>query len=332
MHVKESFHPIIAYLFTEWKCNCRCDYCYTYDNSVSGMTLDTAVEAIEWLRSVGCRVLAIMGGEPLLRKEFILEIIRHASERGFFVYVPTNGFLLDKAFLDQAGDSGLSALNLAVDCVEPRPGLPKALRSIDSQYQALLEAKKRFGFLAFFNINITSSNLLDVRLLTEIAFSDDIGCDYHVIEPPVIPQPHIGHDLHDLCITPDQWNDMDELIDFINDKVRQGLRIVNSRQHMQQMKNFVRGSSDPWPCRAGQNCIVVRIDGTLAPCFEMYSSIEDWGKLGQHQLDQARLKSLKNRCNRKCLSTCNYNLASYYDAKKLFSWLVRNTIFTYRNT
>ena len=37
-----DFHPIISYLFTEWKCNLDCHYCWAYDNHVQGMTEDTA--------------------------------------------------------------------------------------------------------------------------------------------------------------------------------------------------------------------------------------------------------------------------------------------------
>src|SRR5262245_41575173 len=33
-----DFHPIIAYLFTEWKCNLDCHYCWAFDNRVKGMT------------------------------------------------------------------------------------------------------------------------------------------------------------------------------------------------------------------------------------------------------------------------------------------------------
>ena len=32
-----DFHPIIAYLFNEWKCNLDCHYCWAFDNSVRGM-------------------------------------------------------------------------------------------------------------------------------------------------------------------------------------------------------------------------------------------------------------------------------------------------------
>ncbi len=53
-----EFQPIIAYLFTEWKCNLDCHYCWSYDNRVKGMTEDTARRAIDWLYSTPCRVLA----------------------------------------------------------------------------------------------------------------------------------------------------------------------------------------------------------------------------------------------------------------------------------
>ena len=31
-----DFHPIIAYLFTEWKCNLDCHYCWAFDNQRQG--------------------------------------------------------------------------------------------------------------------------------------------------------------------------------------------------------------------------------------------------------------------------------------------------------
>src|SRR5262249_24591739 len=69
-----DFHPIIAYLFTEWKCNLDCHYCWAFDNSVKGMTEDIARRSIDWLHDNGCRVLALMGGEPLLRPQFVHKV------------------------------------------------------------------------------------------------------------------------------------------------------------------------------------------------------------------------------------------------------------------
>src|SRR3984893_5837512 len=42
-----DFHPIIAYLFTEWKCNLDCHYCWSFDNNVKGMSEDTARRSID---------------------------------------------------------------------------------------------------------------------------------------------------------------------------------------------------------------------------------------------------------------------------------------------
>ena len=50
-----EFHPIIAYLFNEWKCNLDCHYCWAFDNSVRGMTEDVAKRSIDWLHDTGCR-------------------------------------------------------------------------------------------------------------------------------------------------------------------------------------------------------------------------------------------------------------------------------------
>jgi sulfatase maturation enzyme AslB (radical SAM superfamily) len=44
-----DFHPIIAYLFTEYRCNLDCHYCYSFDNRVKGMTEEVARASIDWL-------------------------------------------------------------------------------------------------------------------------------------------------------------------------------------------------------------------------------------------------------------------------------------------
>src|SRR6266581_1192810 len=60
-----DFHPIIAYLFTEWKCNLDCHYCWAFDNSVKGMTEDVAKRSIDWLHSSTCRAGLYGRGSPV---------------------------------------------------------------------------------------------------------------------------------------------------------------------------------------------------------------------------------------------------------------------------
>jgi pyruvate-formate lyase-activating enzyme len=88
------FSSIIAYLFTEWKCNLDCHYCWAFDNRVKGMTEEIAKRSIDWLRDSGAGVLALMGGEPLLRPQFAHKVCYYAAKKGFWIYVPTNARLL----------------------------------------------------------------------------------------------------------------------------------------------------------------------------------------------------------------------------------------------
>lgn len=42
---RKELRPIIAYLFTDYKCNLDCHYCWSYNNTVNGLDEDTARRA-----------------------------------------------------------------------------------------------------------------------------------------------------------------------------------------------------------------------------------------------------------------------------------------------
>jgi MoaA/NifB/PqqE/SkfB family radical SAM enzyme len=287
------------------------------------MDLETAKSSIDWLRTVGCRVVAIMGGEPLLRKDFVLEVLRYGREKGCFVYLPTNGYLLDRQFIDEMGQAGVAAVNLAVDCVAPRKGLPKALLAIEPQFRYLVERQTRYGYILFFNINICRSNIKDVKLLTEIAHQNGIGTDYHLNEPPhsFTDQEHYKHRDDGLFMTPAQYEEVDELLDWLIGRQRQGWPMVNSIAHLQALKRRLRGDTGRWDCRAGHNGALIRPDGTLSPCFDMINYHHDWGRIWEPRFDPAELRSLKERCMPLCSSTCFYNIGHYYNLGALFEWV-----------
>jgi MoaA/NifB/PqqE/SkfB family radical SAM enzyme len=264
-----------------------------------------------------------MGGEPLLRKDFILEVIRYGAQNGFFMYLPTNGYLLDKNFIDEAGRAGVAAINLAVDCISPRKGLPKALLPIEPQFRYLVERQKKYGYLVFFNINICKTNIQDVKALTEIAHQNHIGTDYHLNERPVsfIDTGHFKHQDEGLYITPDEFDDVDDLLDWLIDKQRRGWPMVNSIGHLQAFKHRVRSTMRRWPCRAGLNGALIRPDGTLSPCFDMMFYDYDWGRIWEPRFDREELKALKTKCLPECSSTCFCTMGYYYSLRSLPEWV-----------
>jgi MoaA/NifB/PqqE/SkfB family radical SAM enzyme len=319
-----DLHPLIAYLFSEWKCNLDCHYCWSYDNRVKGMTEATARKSIDWLESTGCRFLALMGGEPLLRPHFIHKIVDYSAKKDFIVYLPTNGRLMKPEIIDRLGDAGLGTVNLAVDSVDEKPGLPKALAPIRTYFEYLLKQQRRYCYSVFLNVCITRTNMDAVRQLTEIAHDNDIGIDYHIVESPMLEAPHFKHlDGNSTYLTPEDYPKVDALIDWIIEKAEQGYKVVNQKERLAQMKQFMRGAVEPWGCRAGQNTLIIRVDGTLAPCFPMYSATYDWGTVGNPKFEKGQLNEMKKECELHCFSTLNHIVSYVYNNGRVIRWIVR---------
>ena len=363
-----EFHPITAYLFVEYKCNLDCWYCWAFNNKVKGMTEDTARQAIDWLYDHGCRVLALMGGEPLLRPQFAHKVVSYAAQKGFWIYIGTNARLLRPDVADRLADAGASVFNVALDAWHEKPGLPKALIPIEQNLLHVLRKQYVYGYMVFLNINICRNNTEDVRQLTEWAHAHRIATDYHINETPMLEQDEHFKHLHDnpTYIGPEDWGRIDELIDWIITRNRNGYQMVNSISRLQEMKTFLRMAGDgsdlkkfgwsgtgsdngngsngkghnqllqtpgivrdssgqlrfaDWNCRAGQNNIVIRTDGTIAPCFPMYSSSFDWGNLDTPKLAAEQLRSMKKECQQHCFSTLNHNLAYCYDDARVIRYV-----------
>jgi MoaA/NifB/PqqE/SkfB family radical SAM enzyme len=358
-----ELHPITAYLFTEYKCNLDCWYCWAYNNKVKGMTEDIARRSIDWLHDRGCRVLALMGGEPLLRPQFVHKVVDYAAKKGFWVYIATNGRLLRPEVADRLGDAGVAIFNFAVDAWDLKPGLPKALVPAQRNLEHILRKQYVYDYMVFFNMNICRNNTEDIRKLTEYARAHRIATDYHINETPMLEQDEHFKHLEDnpTYIRQEDWRRIDALIEWLVEKNLSGYQMVNSPRRLREMKAFMRMSSgldlrkhgwygdggesngeqarvlasmpgivqdtdgvlrfSPWNCRAGQNNVIIRTDGTVGPCFPMYGSTYDWGNIDEPKFDQKQLACMKETCQEHCFSTLNHNLAYCYNDARVIKWL-----------
>jgi len=323
-----DFHPIVAYLFTEYRCNLDCYYCYSFDNRVKGMTEQVARASIDWLHDGTCRVLALMGGEVILRPGFVHKVVYYAAKKGFWIYIPTNGRLLKPDLINRLGDAGVGTFNVAVDVVDEKPGLPKALAPIRPAFEYLLKKRYRYQYSVFFNINICRNNLDDVRALTEIAHEYGIATDYHLNESPLVEQPHFKHSSDNpTYFRPEDYERVDGLIEWLIDRQKAGYPMANSIARLAEMKRFVRGAHhESWNCRAGMNTLIIRVDGTLAPCFPMYSAPHDWGVVGAHKFERKQLNEMKRVCEPNCFSTLNHIVGWCYNDARVVKWLARQAV------
>ena len=327
------------------------------------MTEDVARRSIDWLHDHGCRVLALMGGEPLLRPQFAHKVVDYAARKGFWIYIGTNGRLLRPEVTDRLADAGAAVFNFALDAWDEKPGLPKALVPAQKNLEYLIGKQYAYGYMVFFNMNICRNNLDDIRRLTEYAREHRLATDYHLNETPMIEQDgHFRH-LHEnpTYILPEDWRSVDELVDWLVEKNRAGYQMVNSIPRLQEMKAFMRMSSGldlrrvgwygdgvgagedgdsllermpgivrgedgslnftDWNCRGGQNNVIIRTDGTVGPCFPMYSATYDWGNIESSKFDGGQLQTMKKTCQKHCFSTLNHNLGYCYNDGRVIKWL-----------
>ncbi len=135
-----------------------------------------------------------------------------------------------------------------------------------------------------------------------------------------------NHDSNATFIRPQDFPQVDLLIDWIIEKNRSGYKMVNSVQRLNDMREFMHGKLQEWNCRAGQNNVIVRVDGTLGPCFPMYSATHNWGTIENPSFDVGQLKEMKKECQPHCFSTLNHNLAFCYNDERAVRWVLKQAV------
>jgi hypothetical protein len=87
--------------------------------------------------------------------------------------------------------------------------------------------------------------------------------------------------------------------------------------NLDEMRNFIRGKVQDWNRRAGLNSLIVRTDGTLAPCFPMYSATYNWGTIENHRFETKQLSDI---------------LAFCYNDARVIKWIFRQALNRFQGT
>ena len=174
-------YPLVLMLEPLFRCNLACAGCgkIDYPAEILNQRL-SAADCIGAAEECGAPVVAIAGGEPLLHKE-MPEIVQALLDRGKFIYLCTNGLLLEKR-LDQfkphknfAWDVHLDGDRETHDHAVSQPG------TFDRAVAAIKAAKAR-GFRVCIN-----TTLFDGAEPERVAaFLDDVtalGIDGVMISP-----------------------------------------------------------------------------------------------------------------------------------------------------
>jgi len=77
------------------RCNLRCKWCdtkYTWENGEE----KSAEEIIKEVSKYPCKNISITGGEPLLQREELFELIQQLKKMNYWIQINTNGTIFDE--------------------------------------------------------------------------------------------------------------------------------------------------------------------------------------------------------------------------------------------
>ena len=117
---REKYHcnvPFIILFDPTSACNLKCKGCwaaeYGYKQSLTNEEMQSIVTQG---KEMGTHFYMLTGGEPLIRKNDIIELARNNQDAGFVIY--TNATLVDQKFCDDLKEVGNVALALSLEGTE----------------------------------------------------------------------------------------------------------------------------------------------------------------------------------------------------------------------
>ncbi len=246
-------------LFAEWnltfRCNLRCKYCGASEATSEELPTTQVLSGLDDLWALGCRWITFGGGEPLLRRD-TPQILQYAKEKGFQVFISTNGYFVSRH--TQAIQDWVDHVNLSLDGGRDIHDAVRGKGAYDKVLEAI-EVCARIGVSVSLQCVLSSNNLDCVDEAIEVAER------YHV---PIMFQPAT------------QWKDSstsDNPIAPEPDAYRRAIaHVVKRKKEGAPVRNSLVGlahlahwpNSTPIACTAGLLTCTIEPDGTLLACHQ----------------------------------------------------------------
>ena len=259
------FFPQTVVWEVTFACNMRCLHCGTSAGKARPDELTTAesLAMIDELAALGCEVVNMSGGEPLLRKDW-RQLAERIKQNNMILHIISNGYLIDEATVadfkrlkfDNIGVS-FDGVTKTHDYIRRTPG------SHDRAYKAMsLLAKEKMRFCAVSQIsNLNLGEIDDIR--KELI---DVGCKAWRIQMTTAT----GRMPKDLTLTLDNYPRLiDKLLDYAKDEGVIRVDVGENIGYYGCKGTELVGGEPYLGCYAGTRVLGIESDGKLKGCLSM---------------------------------------------------------------
>lgn len=313
--------PIWVHLWVTRRCNLACKYCYVYQNDYPELDTAGMMRAIDHAKDVlGCTFVALMGGEPTIRKD-VPAIVAHMTARDVFSFMSTNGFLLSDRKIYELCEAGIDVIELSLDGMNETPVSRKAGSKLVDTLERLV------GFQDVYNTELSVNMVITKQNYTEF---DDIvrlvaGKRISLTTGLYMPDPLARGDVRDdpLAFTsPEDLIALQGLVDKILRLKKRGAFIAHDKGYYEKWVPFMRqlaasgnhaNHATMWTCRPGRDFLEVDCDGRirycsyLTPLADRSLTIFDLDRHYYKRL-KAKMERMAAACNARCLANCFYEV------------------------
>lgn len=315
--------PDSIYYLISNKCNFRCPMCDQWkmgqsekpQEYLSSKEMKSVVDqAAAW----GIKSFGISGGEPLIFKDRILELLSYANKKKMYTHFVTNGWLLDEETIREYDKLGGGHISLSLDALSPMHddlrGVPGAFERVMKAIKAY-EAVKPKNILLKINLVISNKNLDEV--LDVVEMTKKVGASIFV--QPYDPynwetrkklSHKEYHENYPMWVSRARMDKLKTVVDkMIEMKKKDASLIINSLEHLQAIPKYFSLELNRSKCYVAYRSLVIGPFGEVSVC-----KYGDVGNVRKNTIKEIwksdkynQIRKSSVRCNFDCLLGCMYD-------------------------
>ena len=315
---KYKLPPVYISLIITYECNFRCQVCDLWKKKkiveISNKKwIKISRQLIEILHRDS--FIEINGGEPLLKKDLVLAIIRNLNCYFNKVSLNTNGSLLTAPVINELQSAGLDSIKISFYSLDEK--IHNFLRGNPIAYKnALNVIKLSDGYNVKTNVGvlITSKNIKTIpELINYLNQFKNTGVILQPLDEKLYSL--AAGDMQKNTLPQDLWpnkKEVEELFDWIFENIHR-INVINPPHHLKMIKNYYLNPKNilSFRCFAGQRSLIIYPDGKVSLCFK-YPNIGDLKtqKIGEILASKSVIQQRKaiKECRKYCrVLGCNYS-------------------------
>ena len=192
-------------------CNFRCIHCYENagKKDENELSSEEILDGIDRLADLGVASIAFSGGEPSIHPD-IKKFIKHATDRGMYVSMATNGYIFNNyETAKEFSDLGLKFVQISLDGLNPKTH--DEFRQVKGSWEHAVNAIKNFNKTdTFVEVSTTVTKKNKDEIPEMIDFLADLKVGWFMLYN-FIPTGK-GADIKEVDLSPDERLEILELI------------------------------------------------------------------------------------------------------------------------